>query len=166
MKHLLLISKILGLATAVLTVMYGIIRLTNPAQPVTLTNPPAAPSQSTMVVIAGAIPPVVTQPAPAPAPTPAPLPVHNVGFNGVFEGSSGLHYQFEQNGAEVKLYLLNTNGDRRYVGTAYDEGTTLRFESFYSPVYEKWGTFPAVRVRGEELVSIDGAETVFFRRVS
>ena len=130
----------------------------------------AQPSHSTVNVVAAVIP--VPQPTPAPAavpsaPEPAPMP-REVGFNGLFEGMSGLTYQFEQTGPRVDLYVLHPDGRRRYTGTAYDEGDVLRFESFYSPTYEKWGNFPSMYRRGDALVATNdaGVETVYFRRSS
>lgn len=96
-----------------------------------------------------------------------PVVPDNVGYSGIFESGSGLHYEFSQTGQRVDVHLLNSDGGRHYVGTAYDEGDRLRFESFYSPIYKKWGNFPSMRQHGDTLVSEsrDGARSVYFKRV-
>ncbi|HEX2835832.1 MAG TPA: hypothetical protein VHW00_22680 [Thermoanaerobaculia bacterium] len=125
--------------------------------------PPAAPSQSTVVVVGSMLPAHSTPP---PISTPGSAPPVDAGFNGTFVSNHGLKYLFEQSGPRIDVYILHPDGRRRYVGEAWDEGSVLRFKSFYSPVYEEWGNFPPMRRRGNTLVATtdDGSEMVFFTR--
>lgn len=89
------------------------------------------------------------------------------GFAGSWIGNSGLEYQYEQNGPNIKLHLIQPDGYRRDAGVAIDEGSTIKFESFLSPTHNAWGNLPPLTLRGEELIGPgpNGTETVYFRRM-
>lgn len=88
------------------------------------------------------------------------------GFAAEWLGRENRSYLWEQNGNQISIYWIEPDGSKRYVGAAVDEGNTVVFTSFYSPVYQQWGVLPSLHLKDNTLVAVadNGAEVVYFRR--